>query len=479
MSFSVRAKVTAADVAHGERSATRDDFRAHAPSGTYIYMPCREPWTARAVDIVVGPQQVLDKNGKPVRNKKGEVVTESASAWLLKHQRVEQMAWVPGEPALIHDRLVVGGGWIERPEVTCLNMYRPPQIKLGDPNLAGPWLDHVHKVFPDDANHILHWLAQRVQSPEIKINHALVLGSETFGIGKDTMLTPIRQAVGPWNFYEVTPTDMLGPFNPFVKSSILRINEARDLGEINRFTFYDRLKSYTASPPEVLSVNEKHLRQYTAFNCVGVIITTNHRTDGIYLPADDRRNYIAWSERTRADFDDDYWNGLNEWYERGGHGHVAAYLHALDISAFSPKAPPPKTTAFWEIVTASESPEDAELADAIDRLGAKRHPGEVEPGTTNDQRRPDVITLLELVGVQGNEMIAYMLEHKHRRATPHRLNRCDYRVFRNTSAKDGLWRINGSRQAVYVKATLPPSARKAAVAAYLGGAMGTAAGTLD
>src|SRR5262245_63705672 len=91
MTFSTRATVTAATVAHGSRSATLEDFRAHAPSGTYVYMPCRETWTARAVDIVVGRQQVFDKNGKPMRNKKGELVTESASTWLLKHQRVEQI----------------------------------------------------------------------------------------------------------------------------------------------------------------------------------------------------------------------------------------------------------------------------------------------------------------------------------------------------------------------------------------------------
>ena len=71
MSFAARATVTAATVAHGSRSATLEDFRAHAPSGTYVFMPCRETWTARAVDIVIGRQQVLDKNGKPVRNKKG------------------------------------------------------------------------------------------------------------------------------------------------------------------------------------------------------------------------------------------------------------------------------------------------------------------------------------------------------------------------------------------------------------------------
>jgi hypothetical protein len=28
-----------------------------------------------------------------------------------------------------------------------------------------------------------------------------------------------------------------------------------------------------------------------------VIITTNHKTDGIYLEPDDRRHYVAWSDR--------------------------------------------------------------------------------------------------------------------------------------------------------------------------------------
>ena len=41
----------------------------------------------------------------------------------------------------------------------------------------------------------------------------------------------------------------------------------------------------------------------------------------------------------------------------------------LDISSFDPKAPPPKTPAFWAIVDASRVPEDAELADVLDRLG--------------------------------------------------------------------------------------------------------------
>ena len=62
----------------------------------------------------------------------------------------------------------------------------------------------------------MRWLAHRVQRPEEKINHALVLGGSQ-GIGKDTALEPVKHAIGPWNFFEVSPQQMLGRFNGFLE----------------------------------------------------------------------------------------------------------------------------------------------------------------------------------------------------------------------------------------------------------------------
>ena len=95
-----------------------------------------------------------------------------------------------------------------------------------------PWLDHLKLVYPDDWPHILYWLAHRVQRPAEKINHALVLGGEQ-GIGKDTVLEPVKHAVGPGNFAEVSPQQMLGRFNGFIKSVVLRISEAKDMDEFD------------------------------------------------------------------------------------------------------------------------------------------------------------------------------------------------------------------------------------------------------
>jgi hypothetical protein len=193
--------------------------------------------------------------------------------------------------------------------VSCFNLYRPPEIKLGDSDAVGPWLEHLEKIYPEDCVHIALWLAHRVQRPEEKINHALVLGGAQ-GIGKDTILEPVKHAVGPWNFKEASPTQVMGRFKGFLKAVILRVNEARDLGEFDRYTFYDHMKPYTAAPPDVLRVDEKNLREHSVLNCCGVIITTNHKTDGIYLPTDDRRHYVAWSDHVKEDFSIEYWNKI-------------------------------------------------------------------------------------------------------------------------------------------------------------------------
>jgi len=365
------------------------------------------------------------------------------SKWLIKNRPVEQTTWAPGLPLYIPDRLCTGGGWIDRKDVTSFNQYREPRIKLGDATKANPWLAHIRRIYPDDASHIINWLAHRVQRPQEKLNHGLVLGGSQ-GIGKDTLLEPAKHAVGPWNFHDVTPSQMVDtPFNGYAKAVILRVNEGRDLGEADRFKFYDHLKSYAAAPPDVLRVNEKHLREFYIPNCVGLIITTNYKTDGIYLPVDDRRHYIAWSNCTKEDFTPAYWDKLWGWYDKGGFEHVAAYLNGLDISPFDPKAPPPKTAAFWDIISANTAPEDAELADVIDEL-----------------KNPDTLTLSQLiVGAKGN-ITDWLMDRRNRRALPHRLERCGYAPVKNPTAKDGLWKLkDGGRQVIYGKTSLTPEER--------------------
>ena len=340
---------------------------------------------------------------------------------------------------LIEDRLVDEGGWIARNGVRCFNLYRPPEIKLGDSKAAGPWLEHLEKIYPEDCVHIALWLAHRVQRPEEKINHALVLGGAQ-GIGKDTILEPVKHAVGPWNFKEASPPQVMGRFNGFLKAVILRMNEARDLGEFDRYTLYDHMKPYTAAPPDVLRVDEKNLKEHSILNCCGVIITTNHKTDGVYLPPDDRRHYVAWSDYVKEDFSEEYWNKLWGWYKHGGLSHVAAWLYNTDLGDFDAKAPPPKTAAFWAIVDAGGAPEDAEFADALDALARK---GEPPPNavTVDDIRR----------ATDSGDFREWLGDRKSMRQIPHRMEACGYLAVRSNYAKDGKWVIAGKRRVIYVR----------------------------
>jgi hypothetical protein len=130
-----------------------DDFRAYMPLHNYLYLPTREPWPAASVDARLGTIPIINADGVPKKIK--------ASRWLDQNKPVEQATWAPGLPMLIENRLIAEGGWIDQPKTTILNLYRPPRIILGDPDKADPWLDHVRKVYPADAAHIIRWLAHR------------------------------------------------------------------------------------------------------------------------------------------------------------------------------------------------------------------------------------------------------------------------------------------------------------------------------
>src|ERR1700730_4907426 len=114
-----------------------------------------------------------------------------------------------------------------------------------------------------------------------------------------------------------------------------------------------------------------------------------------------------------------------------GYCHVAAYLDTLDLSAFDPKSPPPKTQAFWDIVDSNRAPGDAEMADVIDALG-----------------NPEAVTLVQIRAKAKGEFFEWLCERKNRRVVPHRFEACSYAPVRTPDAKDGAWKIQGERQTV-------------------------------
>ena len=397
-----------------------DDFYAFLPTHQYIHVPTGALWPSASVNNAADWPCFDGNKVKP-------------SDWLDRHQPVHQMTWAPGRDQLISDEIVRAGGWTEHKGARVFNTYQAPPAVTGNPAGADRWREHLDSIYREDAQHIERWLAQRIQRPHEKINHALVLGGGQ-GIGKDTLLEPVKRAVGPWNWSEVSPCQIVGQFNAFAASVVIRVNEARDLGDVDRFAFYDKSKTYIAAPPDVLMVNRKHVQEYPVMNVAGVIITTNHRHDGLYLHADDRRHFVAWSEARKENFSAGYFDDVWNWLNAGGDADVAAYLRSLDLSEFNPKAPPPKTPAFWAIVQAGEAPEDSELRSIFDVLG-----------------HPTAVTLDEIANAAplDSPLRQDFADRKMRRQWPFRMERAGYVPVRNSNADDGLWKIGGKRVAVY------------------------------
>jgi hypothetical protein len=405
--------------------STVDDFYAYLPQHQYMFRPTRTLWPAASID------------GRVARV--AGALRVKTSKWLDQNKPVEQLTWAPGEPELILDKYVAGGGWEPHDGGKVYNLYHAPELPIGgDPAKAQRWVDHLSLLYPETCGDIIWWFAHRVQHPEIKINHALVLGGDP-GIGKDTLLEPVRKAVGYWNTNTVQPPALLGRFNGFLKSVILVISEARDLGEFNRYQFYEHMKPYLAAPPETIEVDEKNVKAYQIPNLVGVVFTTNHK-NSLYLTADDRRHLCCWSSLKQDDFGQSFWTEFYVWYERGGFDHVAAYLRTYDLALYNPKAPPPKTQAFWDMVNSARPAEAAELTDLLEEMGW-----------------PEAVYPSQLATHASDELRVWMNDRKTRHLVGKRLDDCDYAPVSNPDTKDGLWKVGGKRQTIYARKQLGPT----------------------
>ena len=402
------------------------DFFAHLPTGKFLYAPTGELWPAHSVD-----SQFPKTNGS------------KASDALRNCKPISQIVWHPDYPQVVQDEVLKDGGWVPAAGARCFNEYRAPLPKSskGDASMATMWVDHLRRMYPEDYNHVIDYLAHKVQFPGVKINHAIVMGGPQ-GIGKDTVLEAVRRALGPWNVSDVGPAKILARFNGWIRCVLAVISEARDLGEGDRFTFYEHTKTYTAAPPDVLPCDRKFLNESPVANVMGVVVTTNHKTGGIYLPADDRRHFVAWSELTKDDFAEKYWTDLWSWYERDlGFDHVRRPSHTRDLSRFNPKAPPPKTDAWWAIVHADTATEEEELSELFERLGY--------PAALTLEDMADAAEVYKM-----HDLHELLTQRTSRRSIPHRVERAGYTSVKNEGRADGRWTFNGRHLTVYASSKL-------------------------
>lgn len=418
---------TAAEAAIANAMPGLNDYWAYLPNGQFIHRPTGMLHVATSVDGVIG---------------------KDARAALVVSRPVHRMTWAPGYPERFQTRDIDPTD--ERGSDSWLyNKYQPPRAPTQQGDVS-PWLNLLKQLYPDDYHHLIAYFADAVQHANEKCNHAVVLGSGVHGIGKDTLLAPVRHAVGERNYWIIKPSDLVAAYNPWVATRILQISESRDLGEgqngVSRYEMYERSKDLCAAPPRMLPCVDKYIAQHQVLNVLRLILTTNHRIDGIYLPPEDRRHYCAWSDAQKMAEDDA--NAMWEWYNSGGMDFVANYLAHLDISHFNRSAPPPQTAWWHQLVEGGRPAEDERFADALEKLG-----------------RPEWVGTAQIAEAGGLELAGWMAAPGNRRKVEREIDRAGYRRFPNPSDNRGRWYVNGARVAVYRRADVEP---KALMAKFMG-----------
>lgn len=326
----------------------RDEFVYDASQNKYWSLKLGIILEANAVDALVGRDQWTRELNPNTGN-----ITEVKPSQELRNVDlgtvVATSTWWPGKPQLIADTIFTNDGPIPSVGDQAFNTYRPPnRNNLRDDKNADMWIEHVKRLYPnpDEHEHFFDWAAHAIQAPHTKPGHGVVLAGRQ-GIGKDTMLHPIRVGVGECNVSEISPDDINSSFNPYVRSVLLIINEVRPQKEDHHASnFYNMLKVYLCGPPLVLPMNLKFQNTVYVKNVCHTVMTTNELIS-LHIPDEDRRLFIMRSKHPKIAANDtemaryftDVWNYL----EDGGTDAVIRWLLRRDLSRFNPNSHAPWT----------------------------------------------------------------------------------------------------------------------------------------
>ena len=294
---------------------------------------CREDWPT-----------TVDSKGKvkPIR-------PSIAINDVLTGLTVEGSTWWPGKGKYLENTVVTDRGAMNQAGAVSYNTYVAPDRSSATPGDPAKWVDHIKKLFPDpiEQNHFFDYAAHMVQFPHIKANHGIVIAGEQ-GIGKDTALSPLREGVGQWNAAEIEPDAILSPYNGYIKSVLLVINEVRPHDEDHKASnFYNQIKPILAAPPNMLPMEVKHINVIYIQNVCRVILTTNDPLR-MYIPREDRRLFVMSSPlpdpKSNDVFPPNYFEDLWRWLVTEGNNIVIDWLLKRDISEFDAAGAPPMTS---------------------------------------------------------------------------------------------------------------------------------------
>lgn len=273
--------------------------------------------------------EVLMRNNKPQREKPSQTLMRRMDL------RFSTLAFNPTEGETFSDTMPDGS------TRRCYNTWRgvaePPEPE----QIVSPqfWIDLVNHVYPVTGILLIKSLAHLIQKPweSPQIHHILDGGQ---GAGKDFILDIAQWSISRQKLTaDITVTDVTAPFQPWLKSICVNVNEFYVQGKPDK-QMMNFFKSITTTPPMTISCNDKMEKAVQVTKVHRVYITTNH--GGSFPRERDDRRWVMHTSRvtkesTRAVLDPYCGNDLRGYLKRGGYYAVYKYLSEFDLSNYEPK----------------------------------------------------------------------------------------------------------------------------------------------
>lgn len=152
---------------------------------------------------------------------------------------------------------------------------------------AAPFLQLLDHLFPDEADrhYVMRWCATLIARPDIRMLWALLLISETQGVGKTTLGNLLSVVIGAHNASFPSEHEVLeAQFNGWIAGkSLVVVNEVYS-GQSAKA--YDKLKPFITD--SIIRVNEKHIQPYDMPNWAHFMMCSNS-TMALRIVGPDRR----------------------------------------------------------------------------------------------------------------------------------------------------------------------------------------------
>jgi hypothetical protein len=241
-------------------------------------------------------------------------------AKVLSHQINEPVATLTYRPAKVPAITV------HTDQGLAINQFRPSWLRpvYGD---VTPWLNYTARLFPikSDCKQVLRWVATLVACPDVKMRYSMLLISEAFGVGKNTLTDAVlAPLVGQHNCSWPKEKQVLdSQFNAWVVNKCLII--VSEIYSGHGMKMYNQLKDYVADRD--IEAHLKYMNPYHIDNYAHLVLCSNY-PKALIIAEGDRRWLVPEVAEAKLSLADA--QAFRSWLSGGGLEVIAYWADNFD-----------------------------------------------------------------------------------------------------------------------------------------------------